>query len=165
MLTVCCKSPWKLHHKILSTQTPVGQRLTDTASQDQDTWWLVCRSMILYTCTVWEGDFISLKKDILRCYTSVYILYIIYVYLYLYLCIFFCKVQSARQREMKGEEWLTWKRQNGYHKVKCQVPETEELQQGEGGRKEREERRRERNEVRPQEWEALEKESERESKG
>lgn len=63
-----------------------------------------------------------------------------YIYVYIYICIyeFFCKVQSARQREMKGEEWLTWKRQNGYHKVKCQVPETEELQQGGKKRESRE---------------------------
>lgn len=52
----------------------------------------------------------------------------------------FCKVQSAGQRDIKNEEGNS---KNGYHNVKCQVPETEDLEAAE--RKKRWKAQRERN--------------------
>lgn len=40
----------------------------------------------------------------------------------------FCKVQSAGRRDIKNEEGNS---KNGYHNVKCQVPETEDLEAAE----------------------------------
>lgn len=47
-----------------------------------------------------------------------------------------CKVPSARQRGMKQKMKITGDGncRNGYHKVKCQVPETEELHRRRGER-------------------------------
>lgn len=49
---------------------------------------------------------------------------------------FLCKVPSAWQRGMKPkiiQDMEDGNSRNGYHKVKCQVPETEELQRREKG--------------------------------